>query len=107
MWWWHSFSQPKWKHVEDVSIIHRLDQRLFVVKCIAVSSIVMSEKEHGTNAWFQVLYDEVNNGKPWVKDKLNVIMVTEMRGSVVKNEVVINVGKDYLCRVAIRFNRLD
>lgn len=102
-----SLSPSKRKHVEDVSIIHRLHPRLFLVNCLAGISIIMSEKEHGTEAWLQPFYDEVNNDKSWVKDDLNVIMVTEMRASVLENKVVTNVGNDYLRRVVVRLNRPD
>jgi hypothetical protein len=34
----------------------------------------MSEKEHGTDAWMQPFFDEVNNNETWVKEELSVII---------------------------------
>lgn len=102
-----SLSPSKRKHVDDIFIIHRMHPRLFLVNCLGGISIIMSEKEHGTDAWMQPFFDEVNNNEAWVKDELSVIMVTEMRRSVFENKAVINVGNDYLRRVAVRVNRPD
>lgn len=102
-----SLSPSKRKHVDDIFIIHRMHPRLFLVNCLGGISIIMSEKEHGTDAWMQPFFDEVNNNEAWVKDELSVIMVTEMRTSVFENKAVTNVGNDYLRRVAVRVNRPD
>jgi hypothetical protein len=102
-----SLSPSKWKHVNDVFIIHWMHPRLFLVNCLGGNSIIMSEKEHGMDTWMQPFFDEVNNNEPWVKDELSVIMVMEMRASVFENKAVTNVGNDYLHRVAVHLNRPD
>lgn len=101
-----NLSPTKRKKMEDLTVISRLQPRLYITDTLANVSIISSEKELGTDAYLQPAFSDIERGETWSL-QLGMIMVTARRELPGSDQLAHNMSNSFARRVIVRVNPPD
>ena len=61
-----SLSPTRRKKIEDLGSFQRLQPRLYITNTLAEVSVIWSEKEFGTDAFMQPVYQNIEESSDWL-----------------------------------------
>ena len=99
-------SLTKQKKMEDLTAIVKQKPQLYIMNTLANISIISSEKDLGTDAYLQPLFNDIDVGMEWCVN-LGMIMVMVHRKLAGSHHFVHNMMNSYICQVIVHVNPLD